>query len=432
MRILIKNGTVVDSCITEDVRDVLIEDGRITEVCAPGTTPAPTDSGPETETTRVIDAAGMWVTPGLIDLHVHLREPGHEYKETIASGCRAAAAGGITSVCAMPNTHPVNDTAETTRFILTKAAAARSARVYPVGAISFGLKGERLTSFSELKAAGAVALSDDGCPVNHVGMMRQAMDMARRLDLLVMPHCEVPELVGDGVMNDGPAARKLGHAGIPNAAESIMVLRDIALCELTGCRLHIAHVSTAQSVRAIRQAKALGLPVTAETAPHYFTLTDTDVARYGTLAKMNPPLRSEADRLAIVEGLADGTLDAIATDHAPHGVREKNVAFAAAANGIIGLESALPVSLKLVHDGYLDKATLVRAMAVTPARILGREHGVRVGLCADITIIDPQREHTVAVDRFVSLSRNCPFDGWTLKGAAVMTIVDGRIVYEAD
>ncbi|MFH1982592.1 MAG: dihydroorotase [Pseudomonadota bacterium] len=431
MRIVIKNGTVIDPGVTNGVRDVLIEDDRIVGIYAPGAVPDPVGVDPTAETTRIIDAAGLWVTPGLIDLHVHLREPGHAYKETIVSGARAAAAGGITAVCAMPNTHPVNDNAETTRFILEQAQTARAARVYPVAAISKGLKGDQLTAFSELKAAGAVALSDDGCPVNHVAMMRQAMETARRLDLLVMPHCEVPALVGAGVMNDGPTARTLGYAGIPNAAESIMVMRDIALCELTGCRLHIAHVSTTQSVRAIRQAKAQGLPVTAETAPHYFTLTDSDVARYGTHAKMNPPLRSEADRLAIVEGLADGTLDAIATDHAPHSSLEKKVAFDAAANGIIGLESALPVSLKLVHEGHIDMETLVRAMSLNPARILGRAHGVRAGLIADITIIDPLRQHTIDVDRFVSLSRNCPFHGWPVKGAAVMTIVNGRVVYEA-
>ncbi len=430
MQILIKNGTVIDPGYVEGVRDVLIRDGSIEGVYVQGTASDISGGGADTADARIIDAAGLWVTPGLIDLHVHLREPGHEYKETIATGCRAAVAGGITAVCAMPNTDPANDSAKTTRFILDRAREAAAARVYPVAAISYGLKGERLTDFSELKNAGAVALTDDGCPVNHVGMMRRAMEKARDLGLFVMPHCEVPELVENGVMNDGPTARELGYPGIPNAAESIMVMRDIALCELTGCPLHIAHVSTVQSVRAIRAAKALGLPVTAETAPHYFTLTDADVVRYGTHAKMNPPLRDEADRMAVIEGLADGTLDAIATDHAPHGVKDKDVAFPMAANGIIGLESALSVSLQLVHGGHITRERLVRAMATTPAGILGKAHGVRAGLPADLTLIDPEREHTVCADRFISLSRNCPFDGWTLKGAAVMTIVNGRIAYE--
>lgn len=431
MRILIKNGTVIDPDVMDAPGDVVVKDGRIAGVYPPGKAPDVGDAPAGADTTRVIDAAGMWVTPGLIDLHVHLREPGQTHKETIRTGCRAAAAGGITAVCAMPNTSPVNDTAETTRFMLDRAAAARSARVYPVAAISCGLGGERLTDFEALKAAGAVAVSDDGCPVNDIALMRRAMDHAKALDLLVMPHCEVPELVGEGVMNDGPVARRLGVAGIPNAAESIMVMRDIALAELTGCRLHIAHVSTAQSVQAIRAAKAQGLPVTAETAPHYFALTEAAVERYGTNAKMNPPLRSEDDRRAILAAVVDGTLDVIATDHAPHSVDEKRRPFAEAPNGIIGLESALPVSMTLYHEGHVDRRKLVRLMATTPARILGRSAGLSAGMTADITIIDPERPHTVDAERFESLSRNCPFHGWALKGAAVMTIVDGNIVYEA-
>ena len=429
MRILIKNGHIIDPDHMDGPGDLLIEGDSIAWVYPAGEAPEP-PAGDSQQTTRIIDAEGKIVVPGLIDLHVHLREPGQEYKETVATGCRAAAAGGITAVVSMPNTDPVNDNGQVTEFILSQAEAARAARVYPVGAVSVGLKGESLAEFHDLKTSGAVAVSDDGCPVNDAQMMRRAMEYAKGFDLVVMPHCEVPELVGAGVMNEGTVSAQLGLPGIPNAAESVMVMRDIALCELTGGRLHICHVSTAESVQAIREGKAKGVHVTAETAPHYFTLTDADVGQYDTHAKMNPPLRSEADRLAIIEGLRDGTLDAIATDHAPHTSLEKDVEFEYAANGIIGLETSLPVSMQLVRDGHISMVDLVRLMAVNPARILGLEHGLRPGLPADVTIIDPDREWTVDAGQFESLSRNCPFDGWTLTGRAVFTIVDGRVVYE--
>lgn len=421
MRIRISGGRIIDPGRTDTVGDVVVEDGRIRSV-------GPADGE---AADRVVDAGNCLVVPGLIDIHVHLREPGHEYKETIASGAAAAAAGGFTAVCAMPNTSPVNDNAQVTRFILERARDAGAARVYPVASITRGLRGEQLSEFAELKAAGAVAFSDDGRPVVGSRMMRRAMEYARGFDMPIVSHCEELDLVGDGVMNEGVVATRLGLAGIPNAAESIMVMRDIALAELTGARLHVCHVSCAESIAAIRAAKDRGLPVTAETAPHYFTLTEEAVAEYDTRAKMNPPLRTEADRQAVRRALADGTLDAIATDHAPHSILEKDVEFDQAANGIIGLETALPLSLQLVADGVLPLTDLIAKLTVVPARILGLPCGLIPGQAADITVIDSRRSWTVDAERFASLSRNCPFDGWQVTGRAVVTMVGGRIVYEA-
>jgi dihydroorotase len=366
-----------------------------------------------------------------LDLHVHFREPGFEYKETIASGGQAAVAGGFTAVCTMPNTQPVNDDRQVTEFILQRAAEAGTVRVYPVGAISRGLDGHDLSEFGELKSAGCVAVTDDGRPVVDAQLMRRALEYARGFGLLVMSHCEDMVLTADGVMNEGPMATRIGLAGIPNAAESVTVMRDIALCELTGARLHIAHVSTRESVEAIRAAKRRGAPVTAETAPHYFSLTDAAVGEYDTHAKMNPPLRSEQDRQAIREALADGTLDAIATDHAPHAPEEKEVEFDRAANGIIGLETALPLGLKLVSEGVLTLEALIGKMSVNPARIIGAPCGLEPGQTADITLIDPGHRFSVDSRTFRSLSRNTPFDGWPLQGIAVLTMVGGRIVHDA-
>jgi dihydroorotase len=421
MRIRISGGRIIDPGRTDTVGDVVVEDGRIRSV-------GPADGE---AADRVVDAGNCLVVPGLIDIHVHLREPGHEYKETIASGAAAAAAGGFTAVCAMPNTSPVNDNAQVTRFILERARDAGAARVYPVASITRGLRGEQLSEFAELKAAGAVAFSDDGRPVVGSRMMRRAMEYARGFDMPIVSHCEELDLVGDGVMNEGVVATRLGLAGIPNAAESIMVMRDIALAELAGTRLHICHVSCAESIAAIRAAKDRGVQVTAETAPHYFTLTEEAVAEYDTRAKMNPPLRTEADRQAVRRALADGTLDAIATDHAPHSILEKDVEFDQAANGIIGLETALPLSLQLVADGVLPLTDLIAKLTVVPARILGLPCGLIPGQAADITVIDSRRSWTVDAERFASLSRNCPFDGWQVTGRAVVTMVGGRIVYEA-
>ena len=378
----------------------------------------------------MIDAAGLLVLPGLIDLHVHLREPGFEYKETIESGCAAAVAGGITAVCCMPNTDPVNDCPELTDFILQKAAAAGTARVYPVAAISRTLEGKRLSEYGELKAAGAVAVSDDGRPVEDGQMMRRAMEYASGFGLPVISHCEDLALAGHGVMNEGAYATKMGLAGIPNASEAVMVLRDIALCELTGCRLHIAHVSCKESVEAIREAKRRGAPVTAETAPHYFTLTDEAVGLYDTHAKMNPPLRTAADREAIRQGLADGTLDVIATDHAPHAREEKEVEFDQAANGIIGLETSVGLTLALVAEGVISRRQMVEKMALNPARIIGANAGIARGNPGDLTLVDPARSWVVDPAEFRSRSRNTPFAGWKLTGRPVMTLVGGRVVYE--
>lgn len=421
MRILIKGGRVIDPGHIDGIRDIRIEDGRICQI-APDIGPA----GDE----QVISATDRIVTPGLIDMHVHFREPGHEYKETIETGCQAAAAGGFTAVCPMPNTDPVNDGVQVTAFIREKAGQANGVRVHPVGAISRGLKGEALCEYGEMKAAGVVALSDDGMPVKDPLVMRRALEYAAGFGLPIISHCEELSLSRGGAMNEGAMSTALGLAGIPNAAESIMVMRDIALAELTGAPVHIAHVSARESVRAIRQAKELGIPVTAETAPHYFSLTEAGVADYNTHAKMNPPLRSEKDRQAIRQGLADGTLDVIATDHAPHAELEKELEFALAANGIIGLETALSLGLSLVADGVLSLSALIEKMSTGPARILGLPSGLAVGAAADITVIDPDCRYRVAPERFCSKSKNSPFAGWTLNGKAVLTLVAGRIVYE--
>lgn len=421
MSMLIKNGRVIDPGHLDDTCDVLIADGKIEAVQPSGTIDHAGDD------VRMIDAGGLWVTPGLVDIHVHFREPGQEYKETILTGSRAAAAGGYTAVCTMPNTDPVNDDPAVTALILEKAARAGLVKVFPVAAVSKGSQGEQLCEFGELRAAGAVGVSDDGLPVMNGQLMRRALEYASGFGLRVISHCEEMHLADGGVMNEGPRATRMGLSGIPNACESVMVQRDIALAELTGVPVHIAHVSTRESVRAIRRAKADGISVTAETAPHYFTLTDEAVEGYNTHAKMNPPLRSEADREAVRQGLADGTIDAIATDHAPHAATDKEVEFDRAANGIIGLETALPLSLQLVTDGVLKLGDLIERMCKAPARIMGLPCGLRPGTPADITLIDPIREWIVTSQNLLSKSKNTPFEGWTLKGRAVMTIVDGRV-----
>jgi len=423
MQTVIKGGRVIDPGNLDDILDIVIEDGNIAAIKKDAI------SGNEKKEFKIIDASGKIVVPGLIDMHVHLRDPGYEYKETIETGGRAAAFGGFTAICCMPNTNPVNDCRQVTEYIVKKAVKADTVRVYPVAAISKGLKGDNLCEYGELKDAGAIAVSDDGNPVMNSQLMRRALEYSSGFKLPVISHCEDLDLVSGGAMNEGEVATKMGLSGIPNAAESIMVLRDISLCELTGVPVHIAHVSTRESVRAIRDAKKRGVPVTAETAPHYFLLTDVSIKDYNTNNKMNPPLRTDQDREAICQGLFDGTIDAIATDHAPHSIIEKAVEFDQAANGIIGLETAVSLGLKLVEAGIIDLTDLIEKMSKNPARILGLKIGLEIGKTADITIIDTEISYCIDAGRFQSLSRNTPFDGWDVKGRAVLTMVGGKIVF---
>jgi dihydroorotase len=423
--LFIEGGRVIDPASgTDGARTVVVRDGKIAEVAE--RVERPRDA-------RVIDARGRWVTPGFIDLHVHLREPGQEYKETVATGTRAAVAGGFTAVCAMPNTNPVNDGTAVTELVLARAAAAGLARVYPVGAISKGSKGEELAEYGELKAAGCVALSDDGKPVMSSSLMRRALEYAKAFGLPLTVHEEDLHLVGKGVMHEGAAATRLGLKGIPSAAEEVMIVRDLALLELTGGRLHVAHLSTAGGVRAIREAKRRGLRVTAEVTPHHLALTDEDVgaSEYSTDFKMNPPLRSAEDVRAVREALADGTIDAIATDHAPHSPVEKDLEFDAAANGIVGLETAFPVCLALTREGALSERRLVEALTVGPARAFGLPGGALArGEAADIAVLDPATEWVLDPARLHTKGRNTPWKGRRLAGRCSMTIVGGRIVHE--
>ena len=431
--LLIKNGRVIDPAQKIDgILHLLVEDGKIKEVQSspPGVESQKImDRGCSSREFQLIDATGFIVVPGLIDIHTHLREPGYEYKETIKTGCMAAAYGGFTAVCAMPNTNPVNDNRGVTEYILKKSDEAGFARVYPVAAISMGSKGKMLSEYNDLKSAGAVAVSDDGMPVKNSLLMRRAMEYAKAFGLPVISHCEDMDLCANGAMNEGAVATRMGLPGIPNQVESIMVMRDIALSELTGAHVHIAHVSTAESVCAIRDAKKRGVPVTAETAPHYFTLTHEDVAGYNTYAKMNPPLRTEEDRNAVCEGLTDGTIDVIATDHAPHCSIDKDVEFELAANGIVGLETSVSLSLQLVKNGVITIMQLVEKMSKNPASILGINNALKSGAVADITVIDPDMPHTIDSSGFKSLGRNTPFNKMSMTGMAVLTMVGGNIVF---
>ncbi|AJE03613.1 dihydroorotase [Geobacter pickeringii] len=422
MNLLIKGGRVIDpSQGIDEVLDIVVENGAVKELGAGLKAPA----GAET-----IDAAGMIVTPGLIDMHVHLRDPGLEYKEDIITGTKAAAAGGFTSVACMPNTKPVNDNKAVTSYIVAKAKAEGLVNVFPVGAITQGSKGEALAEMGDLKEAGCVAVSDDGRPVTSSELMRRALEYAKGMGIMVISHAEDLSLVGEGVMNEGFVSTELGLKGIPWAAEDAATAREVYLAEFTDSPLHIAHVSTKGSLRIIRNAKTRGVKVTCETAPHYFTLTDDAVRGYNTNAKMNPPLRTADDMAAIKAALADGTIDAIATDHAPHHLDEKDVEFNVALNGIIGLETSLPLSLKLVEEGVLTLPALVEKMACNPAKILGIDRGtLKAGAVADITVIDPKATWTVEADRLASKSKNSPFLGWEMKGAAAYTIVSGKVVY---
>ena len=422
MNLLIKGGRVIDPSQKMDAtQDLLVENGVVKEIGKGLAAPA----GVET-----IDAAGKYVVPGLIDMHVHLRDPGLEYKEDIVSGTRAAAAGGFTSVVCMPNTKPTIDNKAIAGYIINKAKAEGFANVFPVGSITYGLSGERMSEMGELKEAGCVAVSDDGRPVNNPELMRRALEYARGMGILVISHAEELSLVGEGVMNEGFTSTEIGLKGIPRVAEDIATVRDVMLAEYTSSPIHIAHVSTEGSVRIIREAKARGVQVTCETAPHYFTLTDDAVRGYNTNAKMNPPLREAADVAAIKAGLKDGTIDTIATDHAPHHLDEKDVEFDVAMNGIIGLETSLPLSLKLVDEGVLNLNQLIEKMSCNPSKILGLNRGtLKTGSVADITLIDPSAEWTVEADKLASKSKNSPFLGWNLKGAGACTVLAGRVVH---
>jgi dihydroorotase len=423
-RIWIRGGRVLDPAISRDeLADVLVEDGRISAV---GADLAP--AGAER-----IDASGCWVVPGLVDLHAHLREPGQEYKEDIASGGRAAAAGGFTAVACMANTNPVNDDPSVTDFILDRARTDSPVRVYPVAAATQGLRGQVMTEMAALAAAGAVGFSDDGHTIMDAGVMRRVLEYSRLVGAPVIVHAEDRTLVGEGVMNEGPVSTRLGLPGNPCVAEAACVARDLMLAELAGAHLHVGHVSTAAAVELIRAARARGVHVTAEVTPHHLTLTDEACLGYDTNTKMAPPLRSAADVRACREGLADGTLDAVATDHAPHAVHEKEVDFAEAPNGILGLETAVPVVLELVRSGELSPLEWVRRCSTNPARILKRPGGrLAVGAPADVSVIDPERRWTYDPAKGFSKSRNSPWAGRELTGRAVVTIVDGRLVFHVD
>ena len=423
MNLLIKNGRVIDPTQNLDqICDLLIENGIIKEIGNNLSAPA----GVQT-----IDASGCYVTPGLIDMHVHLRDPGLEYKEDIVSGTKAAVAGGFTSVCCMPNTKPAIDNKAIVSYIRNKAKAEGFCNVFPVGAITQGSKGESLAEMGELKESGCVAVSDDGHPVKSSELMRRALQYAGGIGIPLITHAEDLDLVGEGAMNEGFTSTELGLKGIPRVAEDIATSREVLLAEYTGAPIHIAHVSTLGSVQIIREAKGRGVKVTCETAPHYFTLTDDAVRGYKTNAKMNPPLREAADVAAIKAGLKDGTIDCIATDHAPHHLDEKDVEFNVALNGIVGLETSLPLSLKLVSDGVLTLAQLVEKMSSNPSKILSLGRGtLAVGVIADVTLIDPATTWTVEAAKLASKSKNSPFIGWSLLGCAKATIVAGEIKFQ--
>ena len=425
MTLLIKGGRIIDPSQQIDmIADLLIDGGDVKSIGD-----SLRDDGAE-----VFDARGSVVAPGFIDLHVHLREPGEEHKETIASGAAAAVAGGFTSICAMPNTKPVNDNASVTRFIIDKAREAGLTRVYPVGAITRESNGEELAEMAELKEAGAVAVSDDGRPVMDSQVMRHAMEYARDHGLVVVDHCQDLHLAAGGVMNEGRYSTLLGLKGMNRAAEENHVARDIMLADVTGARVHIAHVSTAGSVEMIRRAKRQGLAVSCEVTPHHLALTDAAAIGFDTNTKMSPPLRSEEDRAALFEGARDGTIDAIATDHAPHHSDEKMFEYDRAPFGVIGLETALGVALTvLYHAGAVPLPRIIEMLTIGPAQAFSLPGGtLAIGSRADLTVLDPDREWTVDPQRFKSKSRNTPFTGWRLRGAIAATIIGGREVFRSE
>lgn len=422
--ILIRSGRIIDPSRKKDaLGDLLIENGKIAAVDKPGKIPL-------SRAQRVIEAKGKWVLPGLIDIHVHLREPGLEYKETIETGTRAAVAGGFTAVACMANTQPVNDSRYVTAFIREKAKQSAACRVFPIGAVTKGLAGEELAEIGGMVEEGVFALSDDGMPVMNSYLMRKAMDYAKAFAVPIISHAEDANLVGKGAMNEGELSNALGLRGIPAAAEEILVAREIALSRLTRCPVHIAHISTAVALEHVQRAKDAGLPVTAEASPHHLTLTEEEVRGYDTHFKMAPPLRTEKDVEALQNAVAKGLVDVIATDHAPHGLIDKAVEFDQAANGIIGLQTAVPVTLDLVHSGVVSARRWVESLTIAPAKLLGLPLGtLREGADADVTVLDPDAKWVLTPETIASKSHNSPFLGQKLRGRVVATVVGGRVVF---
>jgi dihydroorotase len=422
--LVLRGGRVLDPAAArplDQVGDIRISGGRIVEI------------GRGLVAKRIIDVKDLWIVPGLIDLHVHLREPGQEYKEDIETGTRAAAAGGFTTICCMPNTRPVNDQRTVTELIVRRARDVGIVRVRPIGAITQGLEGKSLADIADMKEGGIVAISDDGRPVMNAGLMRRALEYARTFDLPVVQHAEDLDLSEGGAMNEGTVSTRIGIRGQPACAESAMVARDLEIVEWTGARYHVAHVSTARTVALVRDAKRRGLPVTCEVTPHHLALTDEACSHYDTRTKVMPPLRTAADQEALLEGLVDGTIDCIATDHAPHSPVEKDVEFECAAPGMLGLETALPIILDFVRMGSLEDKRAIAALTGNPARAFGIPGGgLSVGAVADLCVIDPERPVTINSEGLASKSKNTPFLNQTLAGRAVLTLVEGKVVFDLD
>lgn len=422
-RVLIQGGRLIDPSQDLDLpMDLLIEDGKVAQL----------GKNLKAQGARTLSAKGKWVTPGFIDLHVHLRTPGQEHKETIETGSRAALKGGFTTLCTMANTDPVVDSAAVVEYVKSQNAKVGLIHLLPFAAVTIGLKGETLTEMGRLKEAGAFGFSDDGMPIASAGVMRRALEYTLLTQLPVISHCEEPTLVARGVMNDGKTALRLGLSGIPAEAETVMMARDLLLAHATGGRLHIAHVSTARGVEMIRQAKEKGVAVTAEVTPHHLTLTDEALATYDSRFKMNPPLRTEEDVEALRQGLKDGTLDAVATDHAPHAAHEKETEFPSAPFGVVGLETALGVLLtELVSRGIMQPTQLIASLTLHPARVLGVDRGsLKVGKVADVTITDPEANWTVEANAFASKGTFSPFLGWRLKGKVTDVLVAGKVLLQ--